>query len=350
MNKQNLFFGVVLVAFLGGCTQTQTPSQPQTPTTPVASAAASDDDLHKLASSLFAPLPEVMSEEPLDEEMVELGRMLYYDKRLSKDKTMSCNTCHDLKKYGVDGEPTSLGVTGQRGARNSPTVYNAAVHISQFWDGRSPDVEDQAKGPVMDPVEMAMPSEEEVAKRLREVPEYRERFAKLFPDEEEPETLDNAAKAIGAFERGLVTHDRFDDYLEGDLTALEMRELIGLKTFIEVGCASCHSGAALGGGQYQKLGLLKPFDTEDFGRYDVTGKESDKHNFKVPSLRNIHETGPYYHDGSIADLHEAIHLMAEHQLNKTLTDEEVAQIADFLGCLTGEIPHDYIAEPDNMPE
>ncbi|MFA7484353.1 MAG: cytochrome-c peroxidase [Vulcanimicrobiota bacterium] len=298
--------------------------------------------------TVFKPLPAEMSKEPLDKGMIDLGRMLYYETRLSKDGTISCNSCHDLKSYGVDGEPTSPGVGAQRGGRNSPTVYNAATHISQFWDGRSPDVEDQAKGPITNPVEMAMSDGTEVEARIREIPEYREHFAKVFPTEKEPVTLDNAAKAIGAFERGLVTPDRFDDYLKGDLTALEQKELVGLKTFIDFGCASCHNGVALGGGQYQKLGLMRPYPSEDLGRFEVTGEERDKQKFKVPSLRNIHETGPYLHDGSLSSLDETIRIMAEHQLNKEISDQEVQQISDFLSALTGEIPHDYIKEPASV--
>jgi len=286
-----------------------------------------------------------MSDEPVNTEMVDLGRMLYYEKRLSSDGTISCNTCHNLNTYGVDGEPTSMGTTGKRGDRNSPTVYNAASHIAQFWDGRSPDVEDQAKGPVTNPVEMAMASEEEVAARLKVIPEYQEAFAKVFPDSQDPVTLDNAAKAIGAFERGLVTPSRFDDYLQGDLTALDEKQLVGMQTFISVGCATCHNGAGIGGGQYQKLGVKKPYPTQDEGRFNVTGKERDKLKFKVPGLRNIEKTGPYLHDGSLESLDQAIRIMGEYQLDKKLTDQQVQEISDFLGSLTGEIPVDYVKEP-----
>ena len=345
MIQRRLCKGVIVVVLLGGCTRSPEPQGPSATATPVASVSAADTELHKIATSLFKPLPGEMSKEPLDKNLVDLGRRLYYEKRLSGDGTMSCNTCHDLKKYGVDGQPTSLGVTGHRGSRNSPTVYNAASHIAQFWDGRSPNVEDQAKGPVTNPVEMAVSDEKEAGRRLREIADYREPFARLFAGDKEPVSLGNAAIAIGAFERGLVTPGRFDAYLKGDLSALDRKELVGLKTFVDSGCASCHNGADIGGGQYQKLGVKKPYPTEDVGRFAVTGKEGDKNTFKVPGLRNIRKTGPYFHNGSLSSLNATIEVMGEYQLDKKLSAKEVQEISDFLGCLTGKIPEDYIKEP-----
>ncbi|MCA9776573.1 MAG: cytochrome-c peroxidase [Candidatus Eremiobacteraeota bacterium] len=299
--------------------------------------------LQKTGNALFKPLPD-RAGETASPEMVDLGRMLYYEKRLSKDGTISCNSCHDLQAYGVDGESTSLGVDGKRGGRNAPTVYNAALHVAQFWDGRSPDVEDQASGPMLNPVEMAM-EKELVETRLQEIPEYQERFAKAFPEQKNPITLENTANAIASFERGLLTPGPFDRFLEGDATALDLGQMAGMKLFIEVGCASCHNGPGLGGGQYQKLGVKKEFDTKDLGRYEVTGKESDKKKFKVPSLRNITQTGPYFHDGSVASLHEGIAMMAEYQLDKELTPDEMSKLEAFLSSLTGQIDSDYVKEP-----
>lgn len=342
MKKTIALLGIVSVTILGGCNLSTTPPTNSPSATATAAAKTEDKELHKTATALFKPLPKQMTDKPIDEDLIDLGRTLYYEKRLSSDGTMSCNSCHNLNSYGVDGQATSLGVTGKRGDRNSPTVYNAASHIAQFWDGRSPDVEDQAKGPVTNPVEMAMATEDEVATRLREIPEYNEAFAKLFGDSPEPVTLDNAAIAIGAFERGLVTPSRFDAYLEGELSALNAKELKGMQTFIQSGCASCHNGANLGGGQYQKLGVKKPYPTQDEGRFNLTGKERDKQKFKVPGLRNIDQTGPYFHDGSVASLDEAIKIMGEYQLDKSLSDQDVEEIKDFLATLTGTIPEDYI--------
>lgn len=272
--------------------------------------------------------------------------MLYFDPRLSKSGTISCNSCHDLSHYGVDGEPTSPGYAGERGGRNSPTVYNAFLHIAQFWDGRAPDVEAQAQGPVMNPVEMGMPDEAAVTAVLKSVPEYRGRFAKLFPQDPEPMTLRNAAKAIAAFERGLLTPARFDKYLMGDDSALTQQEIAGAQTFVSVGCASCHNGPAFGGGSYQKLGVKEAYPDKDPGRFAVTSKETDRAKFKVPSLRNVTETGPYFHTGQVKTLDEAVRSMARYQLGKELQEQEVADIVAFLAALKGDPPKDYIAPPE----
>lgn len=281
--------------------------------------------------------------------MEELGRLLYFDPRLSKSGTISCNSCHALDRYGVDGESTSPGHEGKRGDRNSPTVYNTGFHFAQFWDGRAKTLEEQASGPVLNPVEMGVPDEATVTKTLEAIPEYQRRFAAAFPEEKSPLSLRNAAVAIAAFERRLVTPSRFDSYLMGDNQALTSEEIAGGRTFVEVGCASCHSGVGLGGSSYQKMGLKKPFTTKDAGRFQVTKKESDRTKFKVPSLRNITETGPYFHDGSIATLEEAVRLMGHHQLGKELTEQEIQEITIFLGTLKGELPQEYIAAPE-LPE
>lgn len=319
-----------------------------------AAKAAPDADpgtLRERARGLFEPVPEKATtpDNPITPAKVELGRMLYYDERLSKSQEISCNTCHLLDEYGVDHEPTSIGHGGERGERNAPTVYNAALHISQFWDGRAADVEEQAKGPVLNPIEMGMPSPDYVLRVLRSIPGYAPLFAKAFPDEEDPIDYDNVAKAIGAFERQLMTPAPFDAFLEGDDDALSGAQLAGFETYLRAGCTTCHRGVAVGGGMYMKLGLVKPYPVEDVGRYAVTGEEADQHVFKVPSLRNVTQTGPWFHDGSIGSLDEAVRLMAEHQIGKDLTDAEVASILAFLGSLTGEIPGDYIARPE-LPE
>lgn len=338
---------VLAAGLVCACSQvppSTTGSTPSVGATPSAAASTVPHDQAWLA--VFQPLPEA---ETLSPEMVELGRMLYYDPRLSKSGTISCNSCHALDRYGVDGEPTSPGFAGERGGRNSPTVYNAALHAAQFWDGRARDVEEQAAGPVTNPVEMGMADEKAVTTALKSIPEYRRRFAQLFPEDKDPLTLANTAHAIGAFERGLLTPSRLDAYLKGDKTALSAEELAGAKTFVEVGCASCHLGPTLGGRSFQKLGLKQPYPDEDPGRMAVTGKESDRARFKVPALRNITETGPYFHNGQVKTLEEAVSLMGVHQLGKTLTPEEIASIVTFLGALKGEIPADYIAPPKLPP-
>ncbi len=298
--------------------------------------------------SVFAPLPEIVqaANAPASEALVDLGRMLYYEKRLSKSQQLSCNSCHDLAAFGVDGQPTSDGHKGQKGDRNAPTVYNAGGHVAQFWDGRAPDVETQAKGPVLNPVEMAMPSEHVVITTLQSMPGYVAAFKKAFPNDPRPVTYDNLGKAIGAFERRLVTPSRWDAFLKGDQNALNPEEKTGLNMFLKAGCQSCHNGALLGGNSFQKLGAVKPFPrTEDPGRYKVTKVETDREVFKVPSLRNIEKTGPYFHDGKTSTLEAAVRDMGEFQLGRKLTDQEVGQIVVFLRTLTGQLPTDYVKEP-----
>jgi cytochrome c peroxidase len=326
---------VVAVLFLAasGCSQQPTGS-------PAVDAA-------KL--KIFTPLPDAVPAPtglPSDER-ANLGRMLYYETRLSKDQKISCNNCHQLTKYGVDGEVTSEGHKGQRGDRNSPTVYNAAAHFAQFWDGRAVDVEAQAKGPVMNPVEMALPSETVAVATLKSMPEYVAMFKEAFPGEKDPITFNNMAIAIGAFERRLMTPARWDKFLKGDQNALTPEEKAGLNTFLKAGCQTCHAGTLLGGNMYQKIGLAKPFpDASDPGRAKVTKNEGDQQFFKVPSLRNVEKTAPYFHNGRIPTLEVAVADMGEYQLGDKLSDADVKSIVVFLKSLTGEIPEKYIQPPE----
>ena len=333
-------FGTAFAALflLGSMTGCGTPATP--PPAPATIDAAQ--------LQAFQALPDMMASEtnPVTEERIALGRMLYYDPRLSKSQEISCNSCHMLDKYGVDAQPTSDGHKGLTGDRNSPTVYNAAGHLAQFWDGRAPDVEEQAKGPVTNPVEMAMPSPAHALAVLKSMPEYVAAFKTAFPNEKDPVTFDNMAKAIGAFERKLTTPSRWDKFLAGDTNALTADEKAGFQTYYEAGCQTCHAGTYVGGGSYQKLGTVKPWpDTSDPGREKVTKNEADRMVFKVPSLRNIDKTGPYYHSGKVATLEEAVSFMSEHQLGKTLTEAQIRSIIAWLGTLTGDLPAEYIKEP-----
>jgi cytochrome c peroxidase len=298
----------------------------------------------------FGQLPRFMAsaENPATPERVALGRMLYYDTRLSLDSTVSCNTCHLLGGvYGVDRRPVSLGVRGQPGPRNAPTVLNAAGHLAQFWDGRAPTVEEQAKMPIVNPVEMAMPDGDAVAQRLRAVAQYRAAFAAAFPGEAEPVTYDNIGAAIGAFERGLVTPSRWDAFQAGDTTALTADERRGLNAFAALGCPACHRGTYVGGEMYQKVGLVEPWPEQgDLGRYAVTHRRADRFVFKVPSLRNVEQTAPYFHDGQVATLEEAVSRMARYQLGRNLDDAEVAAVVAWLKSLTGTVPEDYVRPPE----
>lgn len=309
---------------------------------------------------ILQPLPKNADnpDNPQSDAKVALGSMLYFDTRLSKNRDLSCNSCHVLTEYGIDPRETagkrnatSLGHKGQVGERNSPTVYNAALHIAQFWDGREVDVEAQAKGPVLNPVEMAMADEKSVVAVLASIPGYEKPFAEAFPDTPKAITYDNMAKAIGAFERTLLTPAPFDKFLGGNLSALDATQVRGLELFLDVGCTQCHVGSMIGGNQFQKLGSVKPWPTyKDEGRITITSTPADKYVFKVPSLRNVAKTGPYLHDGSMPDLTEIVKMMAEHQTARgKLEDDEAAAIVSFLDALTGELPKDRIAEPA-LPE
>lgn len=303
----------------------------------------------------FQPISETGASNaanPFSDDKIELGRMLYFDPRLSVNNEQSCNSCHNLETFGVDNLSTSPGALKESGSRNSPTVLNAAFHTAQFWDGRSPDVEDQAKGPILNPIEMGIPSEEYLEEKLRAIPEYVKQFEIAFPDESEPLTYDNIANAIAAFERKLVTTSKFDDFLAGNPNALNEQEIRGLGLFIDKGCTSCHIGPGLGGSMFRVFGEKNEnyweytgSESIDNGMFDVSGRESDRYKFKVPSLRNIEKTWPYFHDGSVESLEEAISIMAHTQLDNQLSESEMKDMIEFLKTLTADLPEDLKKEP-----
>ena len=352
-----LFMAVAAAAALAACDGGQGQSSPTPAAKPSTSAATKPAsqpkvfiDPQELKKLKALPARFDTASNPSSDAKINLGRMLYYDARLSKNHDISCNSCHDLAAYGVDNKPTSPGHKGQLGGRNSPTAYNAGSHLAQFWDGRAATLEEQAKGPILNPVEMAMPDEKKVVETLSSIKEYVDLFKQAFPDDKEPVSYENMAKAIGVFERGLVTPSRFDKFLGGDQKALTDDERAGLAKFLEVGCQSCHDGDSIGGTTYQKLGKVKEFPgLKDMGRYDATKKDEDKGFFKVPGLRNIAKTGPYYHDGSIKTLEEAVDNMAWHQLGVKLKPEDTKSIVTFLNALTGDLPTEYIKKPELPP-
>jgi len=301
-----------------------------------------------LQLAAFAPLPEVMVSQanPITEPKIELGRRLFFETQLSAGNNISCNSCHALAGFGADTGAVSIGHRGKKGGRNSPTVYNAAGHIAQFWDGRAADVEAQALGPILNPVEMAMPAAPAVLGRLRANAEYRRLFAAAFPGERDPMTYENLGRAIGAFERKLMTPSRWDHFLHGVDSALAPAEKEGFNTFTATGCQTCHTGAFVGGTMFQKAGLVRPWpDTTDVGRDAITHQAADRMVFKVPSLRNIVRTAPYFHNGAVRSLDTAVVWMARHQLGKELTAPQVGQIVAWLGSLTGQVPTAYVAPP-----
>lgn len=287
--------------------------------------------------------PPALDDNPLTLAMVDLGRMLYFDPRLSRSWLISCNTCHNLALGGVDLLATSVGHGWQRGPRNAPTVLNAVYNIAQFWDGRAADLEEQAKGPVQAAVEMSN-TPNRVVQTLLSIPQYVEAFEAAFPGEPDPVTFDNMARAIEAFEATLVTPGApFDAYLAGDGGALAAPELQGLELFVTKGCGACHSGINLGGQAYYPFGVVERPGAEilppgDKGRFAVTNTAADEYVFRAPALRNVALTAPYFHSGAVWELGDAVALMGSAQLGITLTTEEVDALTAFLGALTGRQP------------
>lgn len=305
-----------------------------------------DKELLAKAKTYFSPLPLIAknADNKKTKQKIALGHKLYYDTQLSKDQTISCNSCHNLATYGVDNEATSVGDDGGRGDRNSPTVLNAALHTTQFWDGRSKDVEEQAGLPILNPVEMAIPDEAFLVDRLKQDGEYPSLFKEAFPDDADPLTYENIRNSLALFERELLTPGKFDTYIKGDVSALSKEEKDGMNAFIDAQCITCHSGPLLGGNLFQKFAVYGKYweytkgDSTDTGRFKETGVEGDKYMFKVPSLRNVTETYPYFHDGSVADLKEVIRIMGKAQLNVDLTNEQIVSINEFLRTLSPEDP------------
>ena len=284
------------------------------------------------------PIKPVPAVEPGDPAKVELGKMLFFEPRLSKSGFISCNSCHNLSTGGADNLPSSVGHGWQLGPINSPTVLNARFNFVQFWDGRAKDLVEQAGGPIENPGEMAS-NHTMAVEVLRSIPGYADAFEKAYGTEEI--TIERVTEAIAVFEETLVTPDApFDRWLHGEDTALSQEAHAGYELFKAKGCTACHVGVNAGGTMFQKFGLVKAYerDTKTLGRYDVTKNEADKYFFKVPTLRNIELTAPYFHDGSVWDLREAIQMMGEYQLGIPVDDAEAEKIAAFLQSLTGKQP------------
>jgi cytochrome c peroxidase len=301
--------------------------------------------------------PPIPANNPQTPAKIALGKQLYFDPRLSLSGTLSCNTCHNVMSNGTDNLPLSFGVFGKVDVpRNTPTVFNAAFNTIQFWDGRADSLEAQAKGPVTNPVEMGMPDGAAVVGRLKQIPGYQKAFAAVFGGAD-PVTFDNTAAAIAAYERTLITPDSpYDLYVKGNKAALTAPAIAGMALFKSMNCASCHAGPMfdnpglpMGKGFYQKfpmhlqnpecLALEQKYKfTDDPGRYNVTHNEADRNSFRVPSLRNVALTAPYFHNGSVQTLPEAVQVMAACELNKPISGQQVSEITAYLDALTGKIP------------
>jgi cytochrome c peroxidase len=309
-------------------------------------AWGAEDPLMKEAQGLFQPIPEkppAVKDVVATPAMVELGKALYFDPRLSESHNISCNTCHQIGLGGVDMLPVSIGHKSQEGTRNAPTVLNSVFNTAQFWDGRAADLKEQAGGPIQNPIEMAI-THQHAIEMLKGIPGYKPMFDAAFPGDKDPITIKNVENAIASFEATLITPNApFDKYLRGDANALTAEQKAGLKLFVEKGCASCHNGINVGGGMYAPFGVVeKPgadiLPPTDKGRFEVTKTASDEYVFKVPTLRNIELTPPYFHSGKSWDLKQAVGVMATSQLGEHLTDDQITQITAFLKSLTGEQP------------
>lgn len=321
---------------------------------PVTALAVEDDaTLLKQAQALFKQLPKNMGtpEFPVTPERVHLGRLLFFDPRLSVDANVSCATCHQPSLYGTDALPKSIGVRQRIQARNAPTVLNTALHFVNHWRGDRESVEDQAIRALTAPGSSGQPDEQAVIARLERISAYAPRFAAAFPGDPRPMTVRNIGKAIGSYERTLVTPSPFDRYLAGEVNALSATARVGLEKFIKTGCAACHNGAGVGGHIYQKFGAVEDYWVAtgskdiDKGRTEITTNPADLYVFKVPSLRNVAMTAPYFHDGSVATLPEAVRVMARVQVRVKLNDHDTRDIVAFLESLTGDLPADFTAAP-----
>lgn len=300
-----------------------------------------------------APAP---ADNPTTAEKVALGQMLYHDPRLSSTGTVSCASCHNTMLGGEDNRPVAMGILGKTGGRSAPTVWNSAFNAVQFWDGRAASLEEQAAGPVTNPIEMGMKNWDEVVDRLQSIEGYRAAFQKAFGAE--TITKAEATKAIAAYERTLITpNSAYDKYVNGDTSALTAQQVRGMNKMEQLGCVSCHSGPAFNGpGTFMKFPMhsngyfeAQYHFTQDKGRAEVTKDKADEHAWKVPTLRNVALTAPYFHNGAVKTLDEAVKVMAKLQLDKDLSNEDVADIVAFLNALTGEFPQQQMPTLPGTP-
>jgi len=317
-----------------------------------AQGTGDDSKLLKEAQGAFRPLPKDAATEkfPVTPDRVSLGRKLFFDPRISADGTGSCVRCHQPSLYGADGVAKSIGLHDKVLPRNAPTVLNSGLQFKAHWDGVFENVEAQAGKALLGPGFANADNAAAVA-RMKAIPGYSELFRKAFPDEADPVTVENWGKAIGAYERTLMTPSRFEEYLGGKTDALSPSERRGLRTFIDTGCIECHKGAGVGGGKFEKFGVIDDYWKEthsqeiDKGRFNVTKDDADLYKFKVPVLRNVSMTLPYFHAGSVGTLPEAVRVMSKVQLGTDLSEKDVRDIVEFLGSLTGKLPDDFANAP-----
>ena len=304
----------------------------------VFSAGAVASDTLAEYMDFFEPLPylpPIPANNTMTPEKIELGKMLFFEPRISASGVISCATCHNPALGWADRIPRAVGHGGQVGERNTPTVLNSGFLESQFWDGREPDLEGQALGPIQADIEMNMTLAEAI-ERLKEFDIYREHFAAAFPDDPDPINPGNVALSIATFERTLNTpNSPLDRFLRGDVQAMSENQIEGMKLFVDAGCVACHNGPALTDSNFHRFELP---GSRDEGRFLVTGDEADRFAFRTPTLRNVAVTYPYFNNGSVETLHDAVQLMGQQMLGQDFTDAELDSLVDFMHALTGEMP------------
>jgi len=335
--KTTIFIFVGLLFF--GCKKATTEDFSKQPVPEKSELAKKAENFFKSISTVeYASIPQ---------NKIDLGKKLFFDKTLSKSEAISCNSCHNLATFGVDNKVFSIGDNKELNVRNSPSVIYASLNAMQFWDGHAKTLEEQAGESLLNPVQNGIPDAAFLEKKLRAIPEYQTLFKKVYPNDAEPITFANITNVIGDFERQLLPKSKFDDYLDGNENTLNEQEKKGLNAFMDNGCTTCHSGVAIGGQLMQKLGLYGEYSKltnsqkVDMGLYERTKKEGDQYMFKVANLRNVEKTYPYFHDGSVASLKEAIIIMGKLQVNKEISDADAKDIQAFLKTLTSDIDAKY---------
>lgn len=338
--RQSSYFAVCVLVLLGVAT-----ARAENPKTLL-------DDAKRNFQPIIIPAPV---HDPVAAARVELGRRLFFENRVSMDGNVSCAHCHPPDKQASDGLPKAIGVFGKENPRNAPSVFNAALNFKQHWRGDRESLEDQAEKSLLGPASFGNPDQATAMSKLKAVPAYAGAFAKAFPGDQDPINSKNWGVAVGAFERTLLTPSKFDAFLAGDASALTTQEQAGLRKFIDLGCVACHNGAGVGGNSFQKFGVVSDYwkatgvTTPDKGRADVTKNDADLYVFKVASLRNVAQTPPYFHDGSVEDLMKAVKIMGKTQLGQELSEKDAADIVAFLGALTGPVPAKY-TPPEPYPD
>jgi cytochrome c peroxidase len=348
--RKAIYSGLIVSVF-AGLSFAVVPARAETPSQGLDAKPLLDD-----AKANFQPLPAIpAAQDPATAARLDLGRRLFFESRVSIDGNVSCSHCHQPDRQAADGLAKAIGVFGKENARNAPTIFNAGLNFKQHWRGDRESLEDQAEKSLLGPASFGNPDFATPMGKLKAIPAYGPAFAKAFPEDRDPINSKNWGVAIAAYERTLLTPSKFDAFLGGDPQALTGTEQAGLRKFIDLGCATCHNGAGIGGNSFQKFGVAVDYWKEtgakepDKGRAEVTKSDADLYVFKVPSLRNVAKTAPYFHDGSVDELKRAVEIMGKTQLGIDIPEKDAEAIVAFLGALTGPVPANYSA-PELYPD